>query len=385
MHRVIALVLPEVVAFDLSIPAQVFGHHSERRRYAFSICAERAGLVPSTTGFAIQAEADLTALSDADTVVVPGFLPLDDPSPAVSDALRQAAARGARVASVCIGAFALAAAGLLNGRAATTHWEHADEFERRFRAVELRPDVLYVDEGQILTSAGIAAGIDLCLHMVGTDHGAAAAAEVSRRMVAVVHRPGGQAQFMQRPLPESGPVLAATCGWAIQEMHRPVTIAELATHAGYSSRSFARHFHAETGMTPMRWLSAQRLLEARRLLEATDIPIEEVAQRCGLGTAANLRLSRARCRDNAHRLPQRVPGPGPQARIAPRPAPLAQARRGRLITCMDRPTPSRRTRCPPSDSSPRSPPRPRCTPSRPPSRRARGPGSPRASRLSIPA
>jgi transcriptional regulator GlxA family with amidase domain len=294
MHHVVALVLPDVVAFDLSVPAQVFGHRTERHRYRFSICAEQPGAVPSTTGFAVQADAGLDDLDTADTVIVPGFMPLDDPSPRVCDALRRAEARGARVASVCIGAFALAAAGLLDGRAATTHWGNVDEFAQRFPAVRLRPEVLYVDEGQILTSAGIAAGIDLCLHMLRNDHGAAAAAEVSRRMVAAVHRPGGQAQYMQRPLPESGPIMGETCEWAIQEMHRPVTVAELARRAGYSARSFARHFLAETGMTPMRWLAAQRLLEARRLLEATEMPVEEVAQRCGLGTAANLRLHLAR-------------------------------------------------------------------------------------------
>jgi transcriptional regulator GlxA family with amidase domain len=290
MHRVVALALPEVVAFDLAIPAQIFGHRSERDRYTFTVCAERPGAVASTTGFEVQAGAGLEALDIADTVVVPGFFPLDDPSTAVLDSLRRAADRGARVASVCIGAFALAAAGLLDGRAATTHWQHADELGTRFPSVRVRPDVLYVDEGRLLTSAGVAAGIDLCLHLYRNDHGAAAAAEVARRMVTAVHRPGGQAQFVQRPLPEGGPGLAATCAWAVQEIHRPLTVAELARHAGYAPRTFARHFLAETGMSPLRWLTAQRLIEARRLLEATDLPIEEIARRCGLGTAANLRL-----------------------------------------------------------------------------------------------
>jgi len=294
MHRVVALAVPEVVAFDLSIPAQVFGHVSERERYAFAVCAETPGLVPSTTGFGIQVQLGLDAVLDADTVVVPGFLPTDDPPLAVSEALRAAAGRGARIASVCVGAFGLAAAGLLDGRSATTHWEHAADFARRFPAVRLRTEVLYVDEGQVLTSAGIAAGIDLCLHMVRNDHGAAVAAEVSRRMVAAMHRTGGQAQFIARPLPEAGPGLEATCTWAVQEMQRTLTVAELAAHAGYAPRTFARNFLAETGLTPLRWLTAQRVLEARRLLEATDLPIEEVAQRCGLGTAANLRAHFAR-------------------------------------------------------------------------------------------
>jgi transcriptional regulator GlxA family with amidase domain len=156
--------------------------------------------------------------------------------------------------------------------------------------VRVNPGVLYVDDGQILTSAGVAAGIDLCLHMIGVDHGTAAAGDVARRMVAAMHRTGGQAQFMRRPLPDGGPTLAATCEWAVSELHRPLTIAELAAHAHFSPRTLARRFVDETGLTPMRWLTLQRLLEARRLLEATDLPVEEIAQRCGLGTAGNLRL-----------------------------------------------------------------------------------------------
>lgn len=294
MHRVVALALPDVVAFDLATPAQVFGHRTESKRYEFVVCAEHSGAVPSSTGFAIQTPLGLTALETADTVIVPGFLPLDVPSPQVLDALRRAADRGARIASICIGAFALAAAGLLDERSATTHWAHAEELRTRFPKVRVRPDVLYVDEGSVLTSAGIAAGIDLCLHMYRNDYGAAAAAEVSRRMVAALHRPGGQAQFMQRPLPDEGPGLAATCSWAIAHLDRPLTVDDLADHAGYAPRTFARHFLIETGIPPLRWLTAQRLLEARRLLEATDLAVDEVARRCGLGTAANLRLHLAR-------------------------------------------------------------------------------------------
>ena len=293
-HRVVALALPEVVAFDLATPAQVFGHRTEHGRYDFVVSAERPGAVASSTRFAIGAPAGLDALETADTVIVPGYLPFDDPPPAVLDALRAAATRGARIASVCIGAFALAAAGLLDGRTATTHWEHAEELATRFPAVRVRPDVLYVDEGQVLTSAGVAAGIDLCLHMYRNDHGAEAAAEVARRMVAAVHRPGGQAQFIQRPLPEGGSGLAATCAWAVERIDRPLSVEELARHAGYAPRTFARRFLAETGMTPMRWITAQRLLEARRLLEATDLAVDEVARRCGFGTATNLRLHLAR-------------------------------------------------------------------------------------------
>lgn len=294
MHRVVALALPEVVAFDLSIPAQIFGHVSERHRYTFTVCTERPGAVETTTGFAIRADAPLDAVRSADTVIVPGFMPPRDPGAAVCAALHDAAESGARVASVCIGAFALAAAGLLNGRQATTHWEHADKLARLYPAVRVNPGVLYVDEGQILTSAGVAAGIDLCLHMIRTDHGAAAASDVARRMVAPMYRTGGQAQYMQRPLPDGGQSLASTCQWASSQMHRAITVAELATHAHVSPRTLARRFLDETGLPPMRWLTLQRLLEARRLLEATDLPVEDIAHRCGLGTAGNLRVHLAR-------------------------------------------------------------------------------------------
>lgn len=294
MHRVVALALPEVVAFDLTIPAQVFGHRVERRSYSFAVCARRPGRVPTTTGFAVEATEGLAALTTADTVVVPGYAPHDPPPQEVLDALRAAAARGARMTSVCTGAFALAAAGLLDGRRATTHWADAAELAHQYPAVAVDPDVLYVDEGDVLTSAGVAAGIDLCLHLVRGDHGAEAAARIARRMVVAPHRDGGQAQFLHRPLPAIGTGLAGTCAWALEHLAESLTVADLARHAGWSPRSFARRFVAETGTTPLRWLAAQRLLEARRLLERTDLPVDQVAARCGLGTAANLRLHLAR-------------------------------------------------------------------------------------------
>jgi len=160
--------------------------------------------------------------------------------------------------------------------------------------VQVDPDVLWVDEGQILTSAGVAAGIDLCLHLIRLDHGATLAVQVARRMVVAPHRDGGQAQWLQRPLPPPGEGLAATCAWILQHLEQPLPVADLASHAGWAPRTFARRFLAETGLTPLQWITAQRLLEARRLLEATDLPIDDVANRCGLGTAANLRLHLAR-------------------------------------------------------------------------------------------
>jgi transcriptional regulator GlxA family with amidase domain len=296
-HRVVVLALPAVVAFDLSIPAQIFGNPVERERYLFTVCAEAVGPVQTTTGFTLHASRSLRALREADTVIVPGYGPTDAPSVAVCRALRAAVVRGARMASVCTGAFALAAAGILDGKRATTHWQHAAEFAERFPHVELTPDVLYVDEGQISTSAGVAAGIDLCLHLYRNDFGASAAAAVARRMVVAPHRSGGQAQFLERPLPPTGSSdggVVDTCAWALGRLAEPLTVSSLARHAGYAPRTFARQFVRQTGTTPLRWLTAQRLLEARRLLEGTDLPIDDVARRSGFGTATNLRIHLAR-------------------------------------------------------------------------------------------
>jgi transcriptional regulator GlxA family with amidase domain len=292
VHAVVALALPTVEAFDLAIPAQVFADPGLPRRYEFTVCAPAAGLVRSTAGFSVHAERGLEALAAADTVVVPGYLPLDDPGERVCSALRRAADRGARMVSVCTGAFALAAAGLLDHRRATTHWQYAGQLAARYPTVKVDPDVLWVDEGAVLTSAGLAAGIDLCVQLVRADHGSEAAASVARRMVVAPHRDGGQAQWLERPLPGEG--LAATCQWALEHLADPLTVADLARHAGWASRTLARHFTAQTGMTPLRWLTAARIREARRLLEATDLPVEVIAARCGLGTAANLRLHLAR-------------------------------------------------------------------------------------------
>lgn len=295
MHRVVAVALPEVVAFDLSIPAQVFGHREERDRYQFSVCAETPGAVPSTTGFAVCATAGLEALATADTVMVPGYWPLREPSAPVMSALVAAAGRGARIASICIGAFALAAAGLLDGRRATTHWQHADELATRFPGVLVQPNVLFIDEGDILTSAGVAAGIDLCLHMYRGDHGAEAALAVANRMVFSLNRPGGQAQHTPKRVPELSPGdMAEVCQWAAARLHEPLTVADFASHASMSPRTLARRFVEQVGVAPMQWMAAQRVIEARRLLETTDLSIDDVAARSGLGSAANLRLHLAR-------------------------------------------------------------------------------------------
>ncbi|MFI1920493.1 GlxA family transcriptional regulator [Nocardia sp. NPDC020380] len=293
-HAVVALALPGVVAFDLATAAQVFGFRDEAKRYSFTVCGLSPGPVPTSTGFDIEAAAGLAALAKADTVIVPGFYPTVDPDAAVRAALRSAHDRGARVASVCLGAFALAATGLLDGRRATTHWREADEFRRRYPSVWLDPDVLFVDGGTILTGAGQSASIDFYIHLVRTDFGAEAADAVARRMVVAAHRAGDQAQDPRRDVRNDSDHLARTLEWAIERLHQPLSLTDLARRAGMPARTFSRRFRERAGMTPMRWLSWQRVLEAQRLLEKTDLPVDHIAERCGLGTAGNLRLHMAR-------------------------------------------------------------------------------------------
>ena len=292
-HRVVALCLDGLVAFDLSAPAQVFGlaaRSSGEPLYEFSTCSVGGEQVRTTSGFCVTPEAGLGALRRAETIVVPAYAATLDPPPEPAlAALRAAADRGARVLSVCAGAFALAHAGLLDGRRAATHWAWAGELARRFPVVEVDPDALYVDEGAVMTSAGLSAGIDLCLYAIRKDFGAAAGERVARHMVAAPHREGGQAQFA-RPAPaEAGGSLEATRRWASERLEQPLDVAAMSEHAGVSPRTFARRFREETGTTPLQWLLARRVLQARRLLEESDLPVETVAWRCGFGTAASLR------------------------------------------------------------------------------------------------
>jgi transcriptional regulator GlxA family with amidase domain len=293
MHRVVALCFDGLVAFDLSAPAQAFtlaASRDGRPHYRFSTCSPGGKEVRSTTGFTVMPQAGLSALSRAETVVVPGYAAIFDPPPEEAlAALRRAAKRGARVLSVCSGAFALAHAGLLDGCRATTHWASAGELAARFPEVEVDPAVLYVDEGKVMTSAGLSAGIDLSLHVIRKDFGAAAGERVARHMVAAPHREGGQAQFIERPSASHDGSLEATRRWALERLAEPLDVAAMARQAGVSPRTFARRFREETGTTPLQWLLTQRVLEARRLLEDSDLPIDEVAWRAGFGTAASLR------------------------------------------------------------------------------------------------
>jgi transcriptional regulator GlxA family with amidase domain len=295
-HRVVALCLPGTVAFDLTAPAQAFrlAHGPDLTPYyGFSTCSVDGAPVTTTSGFEIGVEAGLGALRRADTVVVPGYRAIHQPPPAeATAALRAAARRGARLMSVCTGAFALAAAGVLDGRRATTHWAWAGDLAARFPEVEVDPDVLFVDEGDVLTSAGLSAGIDLSLYVVRRDHGAACADRVARHMVAPPHRDGGQAQFFRPPgedVPEAAGSLEPTREWARRRLAEPLTVEAMASHANVSPRTFARRFREETGTTPLQWLLARRVLEARRLLEESDLPVEAVAVAAGFGNAASLR------------------------------------------------------------------------------------------------
>lgn len=292
-HKVVALCLDGLVAFDLTAPAQAFAlaaHPGGEPLYEFSTCSVGGAEVRTTSGFGVTPAAGLGALRRAGTVVVPAYAAiLGPPAEEALDALRAAARRGARVLSVCTGAFVLAHAGLLDGRRAATHWAWAGELARRFPRVEVDPDALYVDEGEVMTSAGLSAGIDLCLYAIRKDFGAAAGERVARHMVAAPHREGGQAQFAKPAEAEAGGSLEATRRWAAERLERPLDVAAMAGHAGVSPRTFARRFRGETGTTPLQWLLARRVLEARRLLEESDLPVEVVAWRCGFGSAASLR------------------------------------------------------------------------------------------------
>ncbi|MEW2035351.1 helix-turn-helix domain-containing protein [Streptomyces roseifaciens] len=293
LHRVVALVHPPQSTFQLACAADVFG--TERRglptRYTFGVCAETPGPVPTSAGYDMVVTDGLDALDRADTVIVPGWLPTDEqPSPAVLRAVRRAHARGARVVSICSGAFVVAHAGLLDGRQATTHWALAQEFAERFPAVGFAADVLYVDHGDVATSAGSGAGIDLCLHLVRADHGARYAADVARSMVMPPHREGGQLQYAAPPHPlQLEGTLAPLLEWATGRLGEPLALDDLAAHAGVSARTLARRFTDQLGTSPGQWLLSQRITAARELLESSDLPLDAVARRVGLSSATNLR------------------------------------------------------------------------------------------------
>ncbi|MEV7419410.1 helix-turn-helix domain-containing protein [Streptomyces sp. NPDC089919] len=277
----------------VGIVAEVFGPHGEGLPgFEFALCTDRPGLVTTDVGVPLTVTAGLDRLAGADLVIaLPGAGFRTPPGPAVLTALAAAYERGALVAAHCVGTFALAAAGLLDGRRATTHWRFAQLLASRFPEVEVAAEALYLDEGRIVTGAGAAAGADLCLHLIRREHGASVANRIARDMVLPAHRDGGQAQYLATPVPADGEDerLAEVLGWAREHLDRPLPVAELARRAVMSKRSFARRFAAATGTTPHAWLRELRLSAAEELLETTDLPVEEVARRVGYGSAAVLR------------------------------------------------------------------------------------------------
>ncbi|MFF8833145.1 helix-turn-helix domain-containing protein [Streptomyces sp. NPDC015131] len=291
MTSVALAVTDGMLHFELALACEVFGSSmptGAESWYRFSVCGP--GPVPFGR-FSLEPEHGLAHLPYADTVIVPGWADVDEEPPAeLVDAVRAAHEAGARVASLCTGAFVLAAAGLLDGRRATTHWAHARELAERHPAVTVDPDVLYVDGGSVLTSAGKAAAMDLCLHLVRLDHGAAVANALARRLVVPPHRDGGQAQFVTTPVPApANHPLATLFPWALRRLDQPLTVEDLAREAGMSSRHLGRHFRSVTGTTPLQWLLVQRIRRAQELLETTDDTVDAVAAATGMRTATTLR------------------------------------------------------------------------------------------------
>jgi transcriptional regulator GlxA family with amidase domain len=298
-HRVVVLALDGLLPFELGIPHRIFGRpKDERGRHLYEVvtCSVRPpGPVETDADFAIHVAHGPEALAEADTVIVPASYELGPvfEEGRLTDELAAALARvrpGTRLASICTGAYVLAAAGHLDGRPATTHWADAERFQRMFPKIEVDADVLFIDDGDVLTSAGVAAGIDLCLHMVRSDFGTAVANDVARRTVVPPHRDGGQAQYIHRPVPD--PQLATTTtarAWALGRLHEPIQLRDMAEQEAMSVRTFTRRFREEVGVSPGQWLTRQRVERARHLLETTGLSIDQVAREAGFGTAQSMR------------------------------------------------------------------------------------------------
>ncbi|QGN46455.1 GlxA family transcriptional regulator [Micromonospora sp. WMMD558] len=294
LRSVAVIALDNVVPFELGVLAEVFG--TDRTAdgfpgYRFSVCTVDGRPVRTSSGFHLTPHGDLTAVDEADLVAVPAHTHGTPVPPAALAALRRAAGRGAYVLSVCSGAFVLGEAGLLDGRECTTHWKYADDLQRRHPDAKVQCNSLYVQDGRVLTSAGTAAGIDACLHLVRQEHGSATATRLARRMVVPPHRDGGQSQYVEAPIPKApeAPTLEPVLEWLMGHLDRPLTVDDLAARADMAPRTFARRFRAETGTTPHDWLTNQRVLLARRLLEETRLTVEEVADHAGFSDAAALR------------------------------------------------------------------------------------------------
>jgi len=294
IRKVAVLVMDDVAPFELGIACEVFGSDRSAEglpSYDFKLCSPDGGPVRSHVGFGIVPHADLTPIPDADLVIVPPHDDTVSTPPAVLDVIRAANANGARLLSICTGAFILGEAGLLDGRHCTTHWRHTEKLAQRFPAAIVDPAVLYVSDGNLLTGAGTASGIDACLHLVREVHGSAVATKLARRMVVPPHRDGGQSQYVETPMPASdgGGSLEPLLAWLVANLERQLTVEDLATRAHMAPRTFARRFKAETGVSPHDWLTGQRVLLARRLLEDTELGVDAVATHAGFGDAVNLR------------------------------------------------------------------------------------------------
>jgi transcriptional regulator GlxA family with amidase domain len=294
LKTVAVVLLDDVALFEFGVLAEVFGIDRVEDgvpKFDFRVCAREAGKpLSARNGITVVPPFGLEGLLGADLVAVPATRIWDGLAPEVLDAIRQAAARGATVLSVCSGVFVLGAAGLLDGRRCTTHWEHAEELARRYPNAKIDPDVLFVDDGDLITSAGTAAGIDACLHLVRRELGSAVATRIARRMVVPPQRDGGQKQYIDLPVPEcSADSLEPVLTWMLENISAEHPVSSLSRRVAMSERTFARRFVAETGTTPHKWLSMQRVLHARNLLEQTDLGIESVAARSGFGSAALLR------------------------------------------------------------------------------------------------
>jgi transcriptional regulator GlxA family with amidase domain len=296
MHTVAVLALDDVVGFELTIPSQILGSAltaTGQRLYDVRICGDRpvAAGAQGKPMFTVHPPYPMDEASRADTIIVPALTGDGTEQPEVHALLRSAHAGGARIASICGGAFVLAAAGLLDGRPATTHWAFAGELADRYPRLRVDPAVLYIDDGQILTAAGLAAGIDLCFHLIRRDHGADIAARAARWVVTAPQRAGGQAQFIayDAPVASSEDTMASLMDWMIENLHRPITLSDIAQQAHTSSRTLSRRFREQIGLTPLQWLLRQRIARAQRLLETTDLSIEQIAFRAGFGGAAGMR------------------------------------------------------------------------------------------------
>ncbi|WP_040694801.1 GlxA family transcriptional regulator [Nocardia vinacea] len=293
MKTVAVVAVAPVKPFELAMPGTMLGTVTVDGEpcYRMVVCTAEPGVVPGALGgFDVVVPRGLDALDEADTVIVPSTGSRGTADAATIAALRRAVARGKRVTSICSGAFVLAQAGLLSGRTATTHWGLADELAAMFPEVTVRTDALFIEDGPVTTAAGAAAGIDLCLHLIRTDYGATVANAAARAAVVTPVRPGGQAQFVDSPLPpENGLTLSATRTWALERLDTPLSLDDLATHARTSVRTLTRRFHEETGLSPQKWLLHQRIQRARELLESTTLPMDQVARHSGIGSAESLR------------------------------------------------------------------------------------------------